>query len=73
MDLIIICNRIMSKKLWEPKVGESYFFAEYIFEENEYSPTEEILGVEDNNTFDFPIFKSVDECRLFCHELNKKL
>ena len=73
-DLLKRISQSCSNQMqWKPVVGGSYFFAEFSHEDNEFTPTEEILGVEDSDTFDFPIFRTVDECQTFCGKLNKEI
>ena len=58
---------------WKPAVGESYFFAEFSQGYFVFEPSEVVLGVEDNDEYDFPIFRKVDECRAFCNKLNEAI
>lgn len=62
-------KRATDKNQWKPVTGEKYYFAEFVL----FIPTEEVQCDWDSDNFDFPIFRTVDECQVYCNKLNKAI
>ena len=57
-------------KTWIPEFNEPYFFADFEQDTRVFAPNQEIYTEEDLDTFGFEIFKTQEECQVFCDKLN---
>lgn len=61
------------ESIFKPKIGEPYFFADYECGNRRFEPFMEIYQEEDNDEFDFPIYRTQKCCQKYCDRFNNAI